>query len=77
MIHVRYPVIDVTKTGANIQRLRQRKGYPVREVASFMGFENPAAVYKWERGIALPTVDHLYALSKLLGVPMEEILIEQ
>lgn len=35
-----------------------------------------AAIYKWQRGESLPSVDHLFALSRLLQVSMQEILVE-
>ena len=28
----------------------------------------------WENGLSLPTIDNLYALSKLYQIPMEELL---
>ncbi|MBR5572829.1 MAG: helix-turn-helix transcriptional regulator [Oscillospiraceae bacterium] len=33
------------------------------------------AIYHWQRGTCLPTVDHLCALSHLFNVPMDDILI--
>ena len=39
------------------------------------GFEAPQASYRWQSGVSLPTVDNLYALSILLNVTMEDILI--
>lgn len=39
-----------------------------------MGFDSEQAVYKWQRGASLPTVDNLYALSKLFGTTMDNIL---
>ena len=41
----------------------------------YFGFEEPQAIYKWQRGQSLPSVDNLYALSALLQVPMNEIII--
>lgn len=70
-----FPVIDLTATGENITRLRREKGLTVREVQSYFGFEEPQAIYKWQRGQSLPSVDNLYALSNLLEVPMNEILV--
>ena len=70
-----FPVIDLPATGANIRRLRQAKGLSVRELQQFFGFEEPQAIYKWQRGQSLPTVDNLYALSTLLDVPMNDILV--
>ena len=75
LTHQPFPVIDLAATGANILRLRQAKGYSVRDLQHYFGFEEPQAIYKWQQGKSLPSVDNLYALSTLLGVPMNEILI--
>ena len=75
MESIRFPVIDLTATGANIVRLRKEKGMTVKDLQHFFGFEEPRAIYKWQRGESLPTVDNLFALSALLGVPMEQILV--
>ena len=70
-----YPVIDMIATGNNIRRLREERGLSVRDVQHFFGFEQPQAIYKWQKGASLPTVDNLYALGSLLDVPMDQILI--
>ena len=71
-----FPVIDPIATGENIMRLRKAKGLSVRDLQSWFGFEEPQAIYKWQKGKSLPTVDNLYALGALLDVPMEEILVQ-
>ena len=70
-----FPVIDMIETGKNIMRLRKERGMTVRDLQAYFGFEEPQAIYKWQRGKSLPTVDNLYALSALLDVPMEKILV--
>ena len=70
-----FPVIDLVATGENITRLRKARGLSVRDLQSWFGFEEPQAIYKWQKGKSLPTVDNLYALGALLDVPMEEILV--
>lgn len=70
-----FPVIDVRATGQNIQRLRKARGLTVRDIQSYFGFEEPQAIYKWQSGRSLPTVDNLYALSALLNTPIEDILV--
>ena len=72
-----FPVIDLSATGSNIQRLRVERGLTVRDLQRYFGFEEPRAIYKWQKGESLPTVDNLYALSRLLQVPMEAILVPQ
>ena len=70
-----FPVIDLAATGENIARLRKARGLTVRDLQNWFGFEEPQAIYKWQKGKSLPTVDNLYALGVLLNVPMEEILV--
>lgn len=70
-----YPVIDMVETGRNIMRLRQERGMSVRDLQAWFGFAEPQAIYRWQSGKTLPSVDNLYALSTLLDVPMEDILV--
>ncbi|MCR5596125.1 MAG: helix-turn-helix domain-containing protein [Lachnospiraceae bacterium] len=69
-----YPSIDVQATGRRIRELRKQKHLRVEDISAYMGFETGQAVYKWQRGESLPTVDNLYALSILFGTTMEDIL---
>ena len=69
-----YPVLDMKATGARIKELRTDHNLKVREVAEFMGLESEQAVYKWQRGESLPTVDNLYALSYLFDTSVDDIL---
>ena len=70
-----FPVIDLAATGENIVRLRKARGLTVRDLQHWFGFEEPQAIYKWQKGKSLPSVDNLYALGAILGVSMEEILV--
>lgn len=70
-----YPIIDLAATGRNIERLRREAGFSVRALQGVFGFSSPQAIYKWQRGRALPTLDNMAALARLLGVPIEEILV--
>ncbi len=72
-----FPVIDPVATGANITRLRKARGLTVRDLQNWFGFEEPQAIYKWQKGKSLPTVDNLYALGTLLDVSMEDILVSR
>ena len=71
------PVIDMTATGKNIARLRIRAGLSVRELQDIFGFCTPQAIYKWQRGTALPTIDNLVVLAAVLGVTLDEIIVCQ
>ena len=70
-----FPVIDPVATGENIVRLRQMRGLTVRDVQNWFGFDEPQAIYKWQKGKSLPNIDNLYALGALLEVTVDEILV--
>ncbi len=71
------PVINMTATGINITRLRVSAGLTVKDLQDIFGFSTPQAIYKWQRGTALPTVDNLVVLAAVFGVRIDEILIFQ
>ena len=71
----KYPVIDVAATGENILRLRKELELTVREVQKFFGFEEPTAIYMWQRGEKLPSLNNMVALARLFDLPIEDILV--
>ena len=70
-----WPVIDMAATGQNIVRLRKRAGLTVKDLQDVFGFSTPQAIYKWQRGAAMPTVDNLVILAAVFGVTMNDILV--
>lgn len=70
-----FPTIDLVATGKNIVRLREESGLSVRDLQDIFGFATPQAIYKWQHGAALPTIDNLIVLSTIFKVSMEEIII--
>ena len=71
------PVIDMTATGHNIMRLRISAGLTVRDLQDLFGFTTPQAIYKWQRGECMPTLDNIVALAAVFGVTVDEIIIFQ
>ena len=69
------PVIDMVKTGQNIVMLRKQAGLSVRDLQDAFGFGTPQAIYKWQQGLALPTIDNLVALAALLDVTIDDIFV--
>lgn len=69
------PTIDMVKTGQNILRLRERNGLSVKDLQNIFGFATPQAIYKWQHGTALPTVDNLVVLAAVFHVSMDDILV--
>ncbi len=72
---VNVPVIDMIKTGQNISRLRKQAGLSVKDLQDIFGFATPQAIYKWQQGVALPTIDNLVVLAAVLQVRMDDILV--
>ena len=70
-----FPAIDPVKTGDNIAKLRKAAGLSVHDVQVAFGFNSPQAIYKWQNGTALPSVDNLVCLAALLRVRMDDILV--
>ena len=69
MAQIRFPVIDPVATGANITRLRQERGLTVHDLQRFFGFDAPQAIYKWQKGQSLPSIDNLYASAHCFKSP--------
>ena len=72
---INIPTIDLARTGANIVNLRKAAGLSVHDLQMVFGFNSPQAIYKWQNGTALPTVDNLIVLAALLHVQIDDILI--
>ena len=73
----RLPALQTRATGLNIVRLRVHAGLTVRDLQDVFGFCTPQAIYKWQRGDTLPTVDNLAVLAALFGVKIDDILVFQ
>lgn len=69
------PAIDMMRTGKRIADLRERAGLSVKELQKIFGFTTPNAIYKWQHGTAMPTVDNLVILATVFGVTMDEIIV--
>ena len=69
------PAIDMAATGRNIAEMRQNAGLTVKDLQIFFGFATPQAIYKWQHGTAMPTIDNLVALAMIFGVTMDDIIV--
>lgn len=69
------PAIDMAKTGQNIMNLRIQAGLSVKDLQEIFGFSTPQALYKWQHGTALPTMDNMVVLAAVFGVKIDDILV--
>lgn len=72
-----YPNIDMQRTGVRLKEFIQKSGYCVADIQEYLHLSCPQPVYRWFKGMILPSVDHLLMLSELLGVHMEELLVKK
>jgi transcriptional regulator with XRE-family HTH domain len=69
------PAINMAGTGQRISDLRRAAGLSVKDLQDIFGFATPQAIYKWQHGTAMPTLDNLVVLSVVLGVAIDDILV--
>ena len=69
------PTINMVKTGENILKLRLKHGLSVKDLQDIFGFATPQAIYKWQQGTTLPSVDNMLVLASVFQVHIEDILV--
>ncbi len=69
-----YPMINSLKTGQKIRQIMKEQNKTVRWIQRELGLESVQSIYHWFHGRSMPTIDNLYALSKLFQIPIDEIL---
>jgi transcriptional regulator with XRE-family HTH domain len=70
-----YPTIDIAATGRNIRSLMAERGFGPVSVCEQFGIGSLQTVYNWMNGRNLPSIDHLYDLSMLLNVQIDDIIV--
>ena len=75
MMNMNFPTINLVATGQNIVRLRKAAGLSVKDLQDIFGFATPQAIYKWQKGTAMPTIDNLVVLAMVFRVKMDDIII--
>lgn len=74
---ISYKNIDLHRTGALIEHMIKESDFSVKNIQDYLHLSCPQPIYRWFKGQILPSVDHLFMLSKLLGVHMEELLVAE
>lgn len=72
---INYPVIDPVATGERINTFRKNRGFSVVSLRDYLGLSTTNAIYKWLKGESLPTLDNFLALSLLLDVSMNDLIV--
>lgn len=69
-------LVNMLETGRKIRKYMQQNGYSVKMLQEYLCLSCPQPIYRWFKGKNLPTVEHLYRLSRLFGVHMEDLLAD-
>ena len=69
------PSVDLKRIGSFIKNLRISNHLTVKDLQDFFGFDYPNAIYDWEKGLKLPNISNLIALSILYEVSIDKILL--
>ncbi len=67
--------INMEATGNNIARMRKLKGITIRQIQEEMGFNTPQAIYKWQNGTTLPSLENLVVLAEMFETTISEIIV--
>ena len=70
-----YENIDMKKTGLLLKKTIGNAGYTVKDIQKILHLSCPQPIYRWFKGTILPSVNHLYVLSRLLKIHMEDLLV--
>ncbi len=68
------PVISKKETGRNLRTIMDMRGITAKEVQEYLGLGCVQSVYRWLEGCSMPTIDNLYALSKLFKVSIDSMV---
>lgn len=76
MCKINKPVINVAATAAKIKECRIRAGYSVREIQNIFNFSSPEAIYSWEKGKYIPSIDNMIVvIAEVYGVTVDDLII--
>ena len=67
--------IDLIETGRRISDLRRQKDLSIKEMQYALGFNTPQAIFKWQRGDSLPSIDNLVVLAEIFDTTIDDILV--
>lgn len=69
-----FPQIDKKQMGQRLRKIMKEKRVTPKDVQQYLGLSCVQTVYRWMEGVNVPCVDHLYALSILLEVTVDELI---
>lgn len=68
-------MIDNKRTGQRIREICKLRGITVKHIQHELHIGAYQSVYAWLEGKTLPSLDNFYCLSRMLGLPMENLIV--
>lgn len=63
------------RTGLRLKELCRQNGITVKAIQRELHIGAFQSIYAWFSGKALPSLDNMYCLSRLLGIAMEDMIV--
>ncbi len=77
MLEKIYPGINMERTANWLRFMCRFEKITVKDLCRQMGLSCPQSIYGWFRGRTLPSLDNFYALSQILDVSLDELIVNQ
>lgn len=74
-IQSEFPVIDPRATAKKIRWYMERAGLKPTDIQRYLRLSCVQTVYRWLDGTNIPTVDHLYALSRIFRIRTDDMIV--
>jgi len=68
--------LDNIGTGLRIKQIMKEKNVGIRDVSRVLNISFQA-VYRWQKGEVLPTLNNLFMLAQILGTDVDDLLVEK
>ena len=68
--------INMKATGERLKKLCEENCVTIKRIQEELQIGAYKSIYNWFAGKTLPSLDNMYRLSRLLGVPMEDMIVE-
>lgn len=66
--------LDIVATGHRIKSLMEEREIAIKDLSKVMNVSFQA-VYRWQKGEALPTISNMFILGQLLQVDVDDMLV--
>ena len=68
------PMIDKKTTGRRLKYFMRKGGFTPRDIQEYLSLSCVQTVYRWFMGVNIPSIDNLYALSRLFGTSLDMLV---